>query len=301
MNELLGDAHAGFHNKMAAFLTISIMEHALNRPDLQAKHVHAMDRYMESRGSMSILVSRTFNGEYLLDPPWFVAHFMFDSTPDYSNQGFRSILRRFMYTIQRIRTWALDQAPPYSNTQTSEEQHSTFSLLRTYLEWVLEAYFTQKPDISCSLKCGPLHFLLGMCLTQVVYKYDRITSRHFLERAQSCFRESSSSGISRSPDKGQLSPGAAGTMMGYIRYAILPKDNENEVEISQACVDALRLLPLISPQTRLVLARNLSECALAAVDGVTEDCFTDQFLNSLSEEIDRSWTVKKAGAHSGRE
>lgn len=293
MNELLDDSNADFHNKMAAFLTISIMEHALDRPDLQAKHVHAMDRYMENRGSMSVLVSRTVDGEYLLDPPWFVGHFMFESTPNYSSEGFKSILRRFMHSLQRIKTWAEKFATPTPTAEPLEQQKPTFSLLRIYLEWVLELYFIKMLDISPSLKCGALHLLLGMCLTQVTYKYDRVTSLAFLERAQSCFRESSSQPISSIPVKGQLSAGAAGTMMGYIRYAIRPKDNESEVEISQACVDALRLLPLISPQTRYVLARDLRDCTLAAVDGIAEDCFTDQFLRELSSEIDSAWTAKK--------
>lgn len=293
MNELLDDSNANFHNMMAAFLTISIMEHALDRPDLQAKHVHAMDRYMENRGSMSVLVSRTVNGEYLLDPPWFVGHFMFESTPDYSDQGFKAILRRFMYSLQRIKTWATNLTTLTLNAERSKQHKSTFSLLQIYLEWVLDRYFSKMMDTTSGLKCGALHLLLGMCLTQAIYNYDYTTSLKFLERAQSIFEESSSHGISRYPVKGQLSAGAAGTMMGYIRYAIAPRDNEKEVEISQACVDALRLLPLISPGTRLVLARDLRDCALATVDGIPENCFTDQFMRALGEEIDSAWTAKK--------
>ena len=281
MNRMLSTTETPFLLQVSGLFQLVVMEKVFEARDILVRHLQALYQLIEASGGLARFHPSKKGFGPDLGVSFVTAFFVFAEIPIEGCGNPQKTLSGLATAVESFRFLQITaNKAAESNTPLSKPHLSS---LRVYVDWLLSTYLT-KQDVPFQYAAGALGFILNLGISQTAYDLDRASSIRFLRYTERSMEMSRQPCQLNSHCSLEVFPCNAIWLLGHVRRCILPVGHEQEVEIAQATLDLLKILPFLSCQSRLKLAQVCAKVAFAVVDG-TSASETAYIVEEVIEEV----------------
>lgn len=278
MLEILKKAESPFSTKISGLFQLILIEQVFCESNLQVQHLRALDQLLELRGGLQQYDACAAGFDLNPGVSFVTSFFAFTEIPLTNSTTFDSIIGRFSHSLGKLHT-----LNDFSVTRASTTNPTLD--LQIYVERLLYIYL-RHPSTPYRQRAGAFGFVFSLAMSLVAYELTEAAIWQFLIRLEQCM-QASKGVLSGHPDllcPIDSIPCSAMWLLGYVRSCTLLVQKEKETEISQASVDALRLLSYISTEDSHHLAKSIAR-SVFGISGKTSSVFDETKVEGLIREL----------------
>ncbi|KIV98276.1 hypothetical protein PV10_01943 [Exophiala mesophila] len=302
---------ADVDDQLCGLLCLQLAEHATGRPDLQAVHLKAMHQLVHRHGGMKTFFGPNTHTTSMIEPATYATHYTlakFEALP--GEDVFHEIESNFIRHLRQIRVWTLHvqglevEAPliPAPTTQEFSENRSGVIEITAYLQSATDEYL-RNSDAPYHQAAGIFYLLFSVCITFAATELDIASTTSFLKSLQVAMQESFRATDLQSDIARTERPKGGNGLHSYVLAGVIAQlrrrlasiaghsgtwdGHEREVEISEACINTMKIFPSLSYGTRLKLSRGLLRSISVVGQRTLAEYFGDADLDDLHHELSR--------------
>lgn len=303
VSQLLYDPERSFHGKVEGMNQLANMALYLGALKEHEEHIQAMYRYILSWGGFQRFLYDKIPVQGVLDLAFYTSNLMYIRIPIMSQEDLTTTLDNVVASFDQARCWSAQFQPIGDHDHSGSPRMVN---LRLYLDWLIDTYLSNS-NTRHHLIVGALNFIHSLCMSAVIYNYDRWTAGYFLDQVEASMQQHSQA-QRQSPRSGRVMGSTAvdlvpvshivragACMLSYVRRLVVPNlsTRREEVELCEASLGLIRLVPLMSRFSIMSLATELKRCTFCVIepnnDAAGRGIFNEGFLQYLRFEIEEAW------------